>query len=264
MKKIIKITIFLLLYLILLSACSPSKVKKPEEIMVFAASSMTESMTELGKAFEDKEQGKIKVFFNFAGSQLLKTSVEAGTKSDIFISANISNMQELKNKGFVTGYRVFLKNKLVVIKNRKSVFNIFKLKDLATNGIKIAVGDKSVPVGNYWETALKKAFDGGILSKNERLDILKNIKTSELNDKDIVSKVLLDEVDVGVVYKTDVTKENSSEIEEIEIPQFENYPAEYTVAILKESEGSEAVKKFYSFIISDIGRNAFKRYGFIT
>lgn len=234
------------------------------EIVVFAAASLTESMTELAETFESQEGNRVKVVLNFAGSQNLKTSIESGTKADIFASASIKYMDELKNKGFVEDYRVFLKNRLVIIKNLNSKYSIKELKDLSADGLKLAVGDKSVPVGSYWEKAFEKAFKDGIINGEEKAGIENNVKTREVNVKHIVSKVLLNEVDAGIVYKTDVTVANSGKIEEISVPLFDNFEAGYPVAILKGSERRSDVKKFYNYILCDKGKEVFKKYRFST
>lgn len=257
--------IMLMIMIFLLTGCGAAgAVGQRSEIKVFAAASLTESFTELAKEYEHKEGGRVKVLLNFAGSQTLKTSIEAGTKADIFASANRSNMEELKKKGLVDEDKVFVKNKLVLVKNRKSKYIIGSLADLTAEGLKIAVGDKSVPVGSYWEKALNKAFEDGTVDGTRLAGIEKNIKTRELNVKDVVSKVLANEVDAGVVYRTDVNEENSKKLEFIELPLFEKFIADYPIAILKDSKGQPAVKKFYEYILSDKGKDVFRRSKFIV
>lgn len=237
---------------------------KPEEIMVFAASSLTECFSELAAEFEKLENQTVKVVFNFAGSQALKTSVENGAKADIFASASINYMEELEEKGFVSGYSIFAQNRLVIIKNKNCSYSITKLGDLSAEGLKIAVGDESVPVGKYWEQALETAYADGKLKADEKTGIEGNIKTRELNVKDVVSKVMLNEVDAGVVYKTDVTKGVSEKVEEIDLPVFRKFDSYYPAAVLKESEGKIEALKFYNFLLSDKGKEILEKHGFMT
>lgn len=237
---------------------------KPEEIMVFAAASLTECFNELAVEFEKLENGTVKVVFNFAGSQTLKTSVENGAKADIFASASINYMEELEKKGFVSGYSIFAQNRLVLIRNINSSYSITKLGDLSAEGMKIAVGDESVPVGMYWEQALETAWADGELKADERSSIEGNIKTRELNVKDVVSKVVLNEVDAGVVYKTDVTKAVLEKVEEIDLPVFQKFDSYYPAAVLKDSEGKIEALKFYNFLLSDKGKEILEKHGFIT
>ncbi len=237
---------------------------KPEEIMVFAASSLTECFSELAAEFEKLENGTVKVVFNFAGSQALKTSVENGAKADIFASASVRYMEELEQKGFVSGYSIFAQNRLVLIRNKNSSYSITRLGDLSAEGMKIAVGDASVPVGMYWEQVLETAYADGELNADERSGIERNIRTRELNVKDVVSKVALNEVDAGIVYKTDVTRAVLEKVEEIDLPVFQKFDSYYPAAVLKESEGKIGALKFYNFLMSDKGKEILEKYGFIT
>lgn len=259
---------FVLLLMITSTGCSVQKAvaegKQTKEITVFAAASLTESFQELAADFEKQEGNKVKIAFNFAGSQTLKTALENGVKADIFASASLNYMDDLKKEGFVKDYHVFLKNRLMLIKNRSSSYHIKTLNDLSAEGLRIAVGDKSVPVGMYWEKAFDRAYKDGIISGEEKTKIEKNIKTRELNVKDVVSKVIINGVDAGVVYKTDVTKENINKLEEINVPALERFDADYPIAILKESEGNNEVRKFYEYVLSDKVKEIFKNYNFIT
>jgi molybdate transport system substrate-binding protein len=235
-----------------------------QEIIVFAAASLTESFGELAGEFEKQEEGRVKVIFNFAGSQALETSVESGARADIFASASLKYMDMLKEKGFVNEYAVFAKNRLILIENNNSGFPVSNLGDLAADGIKIAVGDSSVPVGSYWEKALEEASKTGGVTADEKNAINGNIKTRELNVKDVVSKVVLNEADVGVVYRTDVTDPVAEKVKEIRIPDFEKFDAEYPAAVLKDAEGNSEARKFYDYLLSDTGREILKKYKFLV
>ncbi|OPZ93105.1 MAG: Molybdate-binding periplasmic protein precursor [Firmicutes bacterium ADurb.Bin419] len=232
-----------------------------EEITVYAAASLTESFNEIKEVYESNNPN-VKINLNFAGSQTLKISLENGGKADVFVSANLKYMDELKNKGFINNYRVLLQNRLVLVRNISSPFSAKNLSDLSKDGIRIAVGDKTVPVGSYWEQALDISVEEGEIPLyiKERID--KNIKTRELNVKDVLRKVLLGEVDFGVVYKSDVTTGNEDKLEEIELNTFSECDVEYPVAILNNAEGRAEVKKFYNFLITQECKDILKKYRF--
>ena len=240
-----------------------ANTKDIEEINVFAASSLTESFTEIKKVYE-MSNDNVKINLNFAGSQALKTSLENGEKADIFVSANRKNMDDLKTKGFIKEYKVLVHNKLVLVRNKNCAASVKDLKDLSYDGISLVVGDKSVPVGSYWEKALSSGLEEGTISPEEKAKIDANIKSRELNVKDVLSKVLLGEVDFGVVYRSDITKVNEDKLEEIELTAFAKCDAQYPVAILKASEERPEVKKFYNFLISPEAKEILKKYKFIV
>lgn len=263
MKESIFLGVLILLLIVGVVYCnlSPSGANSVEEITVFAAASLTEGFTEIKEVYEG-DNPNIKINLNFAGSQALKTSLENGVEADLFVSANLKYMEELKSKGFLGDYRVFLYNRLILIKNKNSPFTVTTLRDLSKDGIRIAVGDKTVPVGSYWEQALSSGVERGEISPDIKEKIDLNIKTRELNVKDVVSKVLLDEVDFGVVYKNDLTKDNADRLEEIELSVFSEFIAVYPSAILNSSEDRKEVVKFYDFLNSQQCKEILKRYRF--
>src|SRR5689334_25056248 len=62
------------------------------ELMVFAAASLTEPFTEIGKRLEATHPG-LKVVYNFGGSQALRTQLEQGAHADVFASADAVQME---------------------------------------------------------------------------------------------------------------------------------------------------------------------------
>lgn len=267
MKRFLSI-ILLIILIFIQAGCSSTQGAgtqgQIQEITVFAAASLTESFTELASDFEKQEGGKVKVVFNFAGSQSLKASVENGAKADIFASASTNYMEDLKKGGFVDNYSIFAKNSLVLIRNKNSKYAVAKLNDLSAEGIKIAVGDKSVPVGMYWEKAFEAASKDGSITAEEKSSIDNNIKTKELNVKDVVGKVVLNEADAGIVYKTDVTAGVADKVEEVDLTVFSQFSSLYPVAVLKNTENMKEAQKFYEYLLSDKGKAILEKYKFIT
>ncbi len=239
------------------------KGTKLKEIKVFAAASLTECFGELAKEFERQELGSVKVVLNFAGSQSLVTSIENGSNADIFAAASVNYMDSLKSKNLIKDYKIFAKNKLVLIKNQKNNIDISKFSDLAADGITLAVGDNRVPVGMYWKKACEEALKNDYITEKLNIKIKQNVKTRELSVKDIVSKVLVNEVDIGVVYRTDITSANEGVIKEIAIPELSAITASYPIAVLNGNELNDSVVKFYNFINSDVGKDILKKYRFI-
>ncbi len=81
-------------------------VETPEELIVFAAASMTETLTELGNAYMDEHEN-ITIVFNFDSSGTLKTQIEEGADADIFISAGQKQMNQLEELGCILPYTRF-------------------------------------------------------------------------------------------------------------------------------------------------------------
>src|SRR5262245_60489640 len=91
------------------------------DITVFAAASLTESFTQIGKDFEAEHDG-VKVTFNFAGSSALATQINEGAPADVFAAASPATMKTVTDAGNGEGTpAVFVKNQLVIAVDRKSV-----------------------------------------------------------------------------------------------------------------------------------------------
>lgn len=235
-------------------------VNAEKEITVFAAASLTESFTEIGKNFEKEK--KIKVKFNFAGSQALASSVKEGAGADVFASANKKYMEDLSKANMISESNIFVNNTLIICKSKKSDKTINELKNLAADGVKIIVGDKSVPCGSYFYNALDSAVKDGKVSSSDKEKILKNIKSEELNVKDIVTKVQLGDGDVGIVYKSDITEANKKDLDMIKVNEFSKLNVEYPIGVVENSKNKEEAKAFVNYVNGKEGKITLEKYGF--
>ena len=81
--------------------------KNTEKLVIFAAASMTETLTEISKNYKENNN-HVDIIFNFDSSGTLKTQIEEGVECDIFISASPKQMDQLDinadksiNKNFI-------------------------------------------------------------------------------------------------------------------------------------------------------------------
>lgn len=248
------------LMLALCGGCTVEPASRPAEIIVFAAASLTESFTEMAEAFEQKEG--IKVMLNFAGSQALATSVRQGTKADVYASANMKYMEDLIEAEIIEESAVFAKNRLVVCRNKGSEREIKDLEDLAKDDLRLITGDQAVPVGRYFYAAVDKAVKDKRIDEAVRQKIFANIRSEEVNVKDIVGKVILGEADAGVVYGTDIHENNRDRLETVEIEILEEVAAEYPIGVVRTGVLKNEARLFVEFVLSDAGRRILKKHGF--
>lgn len=230
------------------------------EIIVSAAASLSESYTEIAKKI--KEEKNIEVVLNFGGSQSLAAAMEEGAGADIFASANTKYMDKLKEKGLISEERIFAKNGLVLCKNNKAKVSVAALSDLSNSEVKLIVGDKVVPIGSYFYDSLDKAIKENKISVEEKDAIIKNIKSSEMNVKDVVSKVLLGVGNIGVVYKTDINDSVRKELDIIELEELSDIYVEYPIGIINSSNKKEVAKEFIDYITNGNGKEILKKHGF--
>jgi molybdate transport system substrate-binding protein len=231
------------------------------ELTVFAAASLTEPFTEMGKRLEATFPG-LKILYNFGGSPTLRTQLEQGARADVFASADAAQMELAQKSGVVQGNTaIFVKNRLVVIVPRENPGKIMAFRDLARPGLKLDLAAPKVPVGNYSRQALQKATAEYGAEFAERA--LKNVVSEEENVKQVVTKVQLGEADAGIVYVSDVTPRVSNAVHMIPIPDAYNQIATYPMALTQSVQNRLAAEMFVNFVLSAEGQAALKAHNFI-
>lgn len=221
------------------------------EITVFAAASLTESFTQLGKDFEELNP-EAKVTFNFAGSSALATQINQGAPADVFASAAPKNMTDVTATGAITEDPVtFVTNTLEIAVPAGNPGKVTGLADFAKPDLKIALCAEQVPCG----AAAKKVFEAaGITAAPDTL---------EQDVKAVLSKVSLGEVDAALVYKTDV-KAAGDKVEGIEFPESDKAVNEYPIAVCAKAPNAAGAKAFVEFVLSDKGKAVLTEAGFGT
>lgn len=246
----------------LVLATSACHAQESKELTVFTAASLTGAFTELGQMY--KNETDINVVFNFDGSQVLRTQVENGAYADIFVSANTKQMNLMRNEGFMnnSSITVFTRNKPVIVVPKDNPARIQNISDLAKPGIKIVIGTKDVPIGDYTLQILAKLANDSAFGPEFTKKVMANVVSNETNVNYVTSKVALGEADAGVAYVSDITKNLSSRITKIEIPDKYNVIATYSMGILKQSKYTAQAQGFIELVRSDKGIAILEKYGF--
>ena len=246
----------------LVLAMSAGFAEEPKELFVFTAASLTGAFTEIGQIFE--KEANISVAFNFDGSQALRTQIENGAYADVFASANTKHMNALKKGGLMnnSSISVFTKNKLSVIIPKDNPAKISNLSDLAKPGVKIVIGTKDVPVGDYAMQIINKLGNDSAYGPDYRTKVLANIISQETNVNYVVTKVALGEADAGFAYVSDVTEDLAAKVDKINIPDEYNVIAEYPMGLLKESKYPAEAEEFMNLVTSEEGKAILEKYGF--
>lgn len=239
------------------------------ELSVFAAASMTETLTEIADLYKSVAPN-VRLSFNFASSGTLKTQIEEGADCDLFISAAQKQMNELditageeKNPDgldyILSDTRIdLLENKVTLCVPDGNPKNISSFNDLAEalkdSDILMAMGNRDVPVGQYTQKIL--AYYG--LSEEE---LAAEGKISYGNDvKAVTSQVKEGAVDCGVIYATDAFSAGLTVADSAteEMCGQVIYPA----AVLKDSKNIDAAKAFLAYLQGAEASAVFAKAGF--
>jgi molybdate transport system substrate-binding protein len=220
------------------------------DITVLAAASLTDSFTEMGKAFEAANPG-VHVKFSFDSSSTLAGQANAGAPADVFASADDANMKKATDTGTAQDARPFTRNRMAIIVGKGNPKGVGSVKDFERVAwVRCADG---VPCGDYAKQILAAAgVDTGAHAP----------KSLEANVKGVVTKVTTGAVDAGIVYVTD-GKAASSNSETIDIPDNVNVIANYPIARLKQSGHADVANAFIAFTASPQGQSILAKYGFL-
>ncbi|SHM91485.1 molybdate ABC transporter substrate-binding protein [Cryptosporangium aurantiacum] len=230
------------------SSASGSVSEVSGTVTVFAAASLTESFTTLGKQFEAANPS-VTVKFNFGASSALAESIAQGAPADVFASASTKNMDAAVADGAARDPKTFAENSMEIAVPADNPGNVTRLADLTKPGLKIALCQEQVPCG----ATAQKVFD--------KAKITVKATTLGADVKSVLTTVSLGEVDAGVVYKTDV-KAAGSKVKGIEIPAAQNASTAYPIATLAEAPNEEAAKAFLEYVLSPDGAKVLTTAGF--
>jgi molybdate transport system substrate-binding protein len=227
-----------------------------DEIIVFAAASLTNALGEIGQAFE--RQGGGKVAFSFAASSTLAKQIENGAPAQGFISADTEWMDYLvKLKLIAHGSRIdLLGNRLVLIAPADSNLSValkpgVDLASLLKGGL-LATGDPDhVPVGKYAKVALGKlgAWDA-ISGRIARADSVRAA----------LALVERGEAPLGIVYATDAAAAPKVRVVAV-FPGDLHPPAVYPAALIQ-GKATPAAECFLDYLKTSEAKAVFQKHGF--
>jgi len=217
-------------------------------LTVFAAASLTESFDTIGKQFEAAHPG-VKVTFNYGASSMLATQINQGAPADVFASAASKNMDQVGSAGNAGSSTTFAVNRMEVAVPASNPAQITRLADLARPGVKVALCQDQVPCG----ATAAKVFSNAHISVTP--------VTQEPDVKSTLAKVIVGEVDAGVVYVTDV-RAAGDKVTGIAIPDAQNATTDYPIAALTHAKNAALAAAFVSYVESAAGRAVLTAAGF--
>lgn len=239
------------------------------ELIVFAAASMTETLTEIGDLFMEANPD-VEIVFNFDSSGTLKTQIEEGADCDVFISAGQKQMDQLDitadesvntdGLDFVISETRFdiLENKVTLAVpegNPAGIESFDQLAELLAAGdVFLAMGNEDVPVGQYTQLILEYyGLDEEELASNGCITYGSNVK-------EVTTQVSEATVDCGIIYATDAYSAGLTVVDSATAEMCGQviYPA----AVLNITSNQELAEAFLEFCTSDEASAILESVGF--
>ena len=256
-----------------LAGCGTSQATETKEnaeaaevtLNVFAAASMTETLTEIQEMYKEVAPN-VTLVFNFDSSGTLKTQIQEGADCDVFISAAQKQMNQLDKDAdpevntegldyVLEGTRTnLLENKVVLAVPDGNPKGIESFADLVTDKLSLlALGNEDVPVGQYSEEILTNL---GILDQLEQ----ENKITYGTNVKEVTTQVSEAAADAGIIYATDAYSAELPVVAQADDTMCKQviYPA----AVLNISENQDAAEAFLDYLKTDDCMKVFEEVGF--
>ena len=238
-------------------------------IVVFAAASMTESLTRAGDQFTAKND-QYELSFNFDSSGTLKTQIQEGADCDVFISAGQKQMNQMditaasdvNTEGLDlidhdTRFDI-LENKVTLAVPEGNPKNIQSFDDLASHlqagDILMVMGNSDVPVGQYTQKIL------AYYNLDEEALASAGTITYATNVKEVTSQVSAGSADCGVIYQTDAYSAGLTVVDSATKDMCGRvvYPA----AAIKAAPNPEGARAFLDFLRGDEASADFSEVGF--
>jgi molybdate transport system substrate-binding protein len=231
------------------------EILQPVTLNVSAAASLSTVLKAINTAYSQINPN-VNFSANFASSGTLQTQIENGAPADVFISAALTQMDNLQKEGLIipSTRKNLLNNSLVLIVPVNSKSGITSFNDLTLSKVtKIAIGDpKSVPAGTY----AQKTFD--------LLGITVQIQSKLILGADVtqvLTYVASANVDAGLVYSTDALSNAQVKVA-AQAPATINSQIVYPAAIITGTKNQAAAQSYLNFLFSDAAKTIFQQYGF--
>ena len=228
----------LLACLLAFSGCGGDDNEAPT---VFAAASLTDAF----RAMEPDAR------FNFAGSGELARQIRSGAKVDVYASADEAHAVALWRAGLLDRPRVLAANQVVLVVPRSNPKRIASISDLGQESVRLVIGARGVPIGDYTRRALGRSAAGRAA--------LRNVVSEEPDVKSVAAKVSLGEADAGFVYTSDV-RAAAGKLRAV-------YPAVanpvYAIAVVRDGD-QKAASDFVHLALGRAGQRELLKAGFVT
>ena len=252
MKKLILWILALMMMAAPLAA--PAAQAEKVELYVLAAASLTDVMAQIADSYKEVAP-EVGITFVFDSSGTLQSQIEAGATADVFVSAAQRQMDALEEGGLIKkeSRKDLLVNKVVLILPAASALALSSFEDVAGDLVKmIAIGDESVPVGQYTQQ---------IYEYLGTWDVIKAKANLGQNVRAVLSWVASGDVDGGIVYATDAATTDGVKVA-AEAPEGSHAPVIYPAAVVEGTKNAEAAQAFLDYLGGDTARALFIAAGF--
>ena len=214
-----------------------------EQVVVFAASSLTDAFDRIESDFEAANPG-VDVVVSYGGSSSLVAQVRDGAPVDVLATADLEQMaRAVADRPEPVTPEVFARNSMVAAVEAGNPMGIAGLEDLA-GGPVVVLASPEVPAGAYAVEILDCA---GVTVEAAYL---------EPSVRAVATKIALGEADAGLVYRTDI----DDRLDAIDVGPGCNVSAEYPIVVVSDDP---VARRFVEFVVGSAGQDVLTEIGFV-
>lgn len=229
------------------STAAPAEETLEGTLVVLAAASLTDVVTDLAAALEAEHPG-LTVQTSFGASSALATQVVSGAPADVIVTASPATMTTVTDA--LGGDPVVVAtNQLQIAVPAGNPGGVTTLADLADPARTVALCAAEVPCGAVGAQVLAKA---GVTPAPDTL---------ERDVRAVLTRLQLDEADAGLVYRTDVIAADGA-VEGIDVPADVQVPTDYPALVVPDAPHPRAAAAFVALLQGPVGRQALEDAGF--
>jgi molybdate transport system substrate-binding protein len=227
-----------------------------QELLVAAAASLTESLTEIARLCE-RRMG-VRIGLSFAATSTLARQIEEGAPIDLIVAADRETIDRLQNKGFVAPQdrRDLLSNQLVIVVPEGSGTPLGSPAELLGRQFRrVAIAEPgSVPAGIY---AMRYLAAQGLWERlRPKIVPVRDVRA-------VLVTVAGANADAGFVYRTDVGAGKGVRVG-FRVPLDQGPKIVYAAAVVRDARHKAQAAEFLRFLAGGEAAAIFRRHGFIV
>jgi len=262
------------------SAASADATAEAVQLQVFAANSLSKAMDEAQALYTEQNPGVTFADTQYLSSGDLNAELAAGAYADIEITASKKTMDDAEEAGYIdpaTRTTMFVNDLVIVTAANNDAITEVTLEDVAAGKFnKVAIGDDSVPAGNYANQALSTVGcfndpEGKVgaesAGKSEGTDAyagtpLEGKVVTDTSVGNVCKHAESGDADIAFVYTSDVERFGGVKVVGV-VPGDTHKNITYPGAVCAQSENAEAAAAFIDWCLNDAGAlEIWQKWGF--
>jgi molybdate transport system substrate-binding protein len=244
---------YLILFLTsILMTTGCNKNKSTESLFFYCAAGIKPAVAEIAQEYSQKYNVDVQV--QYGGSGTLLSNIRIANRGDLYLAADESYIENAQEYGLIDEVQpvAFLKP-VIAVKNGNPK-NILSLQDLSRSDINVAIANPdAASIGRLTQKMLTEL---GLWD-----DIQNNTKVLKPTVNDVANDIKIGSIDAGIIW--DATGNQYPDIDNINVPEFERYKEQVTIAVLKTTKNPDQTLRFIRYLSArEKGLHTFKELGY--